>query len=141
MQQLNLPDYQPRLEGENIWCQVRKKWIFLTPEEWVRQHFIHLLVHYLNYPAGLFRLEHDLSYFKNKKRSDISVFDRDGSLFLLVECKAPSVALNEKVLTQAAQYNKVLDAQYVAISNGMKHFVWEKGEKGLRQLRDFPAWK
>ena len=72
----------------------------LTPEEWVRQHFINLLITHLGYPKGLIKLEHSMKYFKNAKRSDISVLDRDGTVFLLVECKAPEVDLDQKVMNQ-----------------------------------------
>ena len=113
----------------------------LTPEEWVRQHFLNLLIAHLGYPKGLFKLEHSMSYFKNQKRSDISVLDRDGNMFLLVECKAPSVKLDQKVLNQAAEYNKVLDSQYLAITNGMTHFIWEKGEAGFNQIKEFPFYQ
>ena len=81
-----------------------------------------------------------MSYFKNQKRSDIVVLDRDGKVFLLVECKAPSIRLDQKVLGQVSSYNKVLDARYLAITNGMNHFIWEKMEEGFNQIRDFPKF-
>ena len=82
-----------------------------------------------------------MAYFKNQKRSDILVLDREGQVFLLVECKAPSVKLDQKVTGQLATYNKVLDAKYLAITNGMTHFIWQKGEAGFQQIRDFPFYE
>ncbi|WP_420318064.1 type I restriction enzyme HsdR N-terminal domain-containing protein [Ekhidna sp.] len=138
MQPLKLPEFDYQIENNKILCLIRKKWITLIPEEWVRQHFINLLITHLAYPKGLFKLEQTMSYFKNQKRSDIVVLDRDGKVFLLVECKAPSIRLDQKVLGQVSAYNKVLDARYLAITNGMNHFIWEKMEEGFNQIREFP---
>ncbi|SNT12990.1 Type I restriction enzyme R protein N terminus (HSDR_N) [Ekhidna lutea] len=141
MHPLKLPEFDYQVEGNNIFCQVRKKWVVLTPEEWVRQHFINLLVAHLNYPKGLFKLEHSMRYFKNQKRSDISVLDKGGEMFLLVECKAPNVKLDQKVVNQVSAYNKVLDSQYLAITNGMTHFIWKKEELGFKQIKEFPFYQ
>ncbi|MEO9871077.1 type I restriction enzyme HsdR N-terminal domain-containing protein [Ekhidna sp.] len=140
MQVLKLPMYDYQLDEHSIFCLIRKKWIFLTPEEWVRQHFLNLLINHLKYPKGMFKLEHTMSYFKNQKRSDIMVLDREGKVFMLVECKAPKVKLNQKVVSQVATYNKILDAKYLSITNGMNHFIWEKGENDFEQIRDFPGY-
>ena len=123
MQKLKLPEFEVKLKDKNIFCLVRKKWVVLTPEEWVRQHFLNLLIAHLEYPKGMFRLEHSMSYFKNQKRSDISVLDNEGKMFLLVECKAPNIKLDQKVINQVSEYNKVLDSQYMAITNGMNHII------------------
>ena len=139
MQALKLPEFDYQIKDNQIFCLVRKKWIVITPEEWVRQHFLNLLFSHLSYPKGLTRLEHNISYFKNLKRSDIVILDREGRTYLLVECKSPSVKLDQKVLRQVSAYNKVLDAKYLAITNGMSHYVWEKsGEAGFHQVKDFP---
>ncbi|MEQ8629479.1 type I restriction enzyme HsdR N-terminal domain-containing protein [Ekhidna sp.] len=141
MQPLQLPEFDYQLEENKIFCLIRKKWVVLTPEEWVRQHFINLLTSHLGYPKGLFKLEQSMTYFKNQKRSDIIVLDREGNVFLLVECKAPGVKLDQKVMGQVSAYNKVLDAQYLAITNGMTHFIWKKEETGFRQISDFPFYE
>ncbi|MEP0986588.1 type I restriction enzyme HsdR N-terminal domain-containing protein [Ekhidna sp.] len=141
MHPLKLPDYDYHLNGNKIFCLIRKKWIVLTAEEWVRQHFINLLISHLDYPKGLFKLEHSLSYFKNQKRSDITILNKEGGVFLLVECKAPTIKLNQKVLGQVSAYNKVLDAKYLAITNGLNHFIWAKTVKGFQQIRLFPDYK
>ena len=140
MQRLNLPEVTLRVEEGRIFCLVRKKWVVLTPEEWVRQHFLGLLIHHLDYPRGMMKLEHTMAYFKNTKRSDITVLDREQGVFLLVECKSPVVVIDQKVVNQLAEYNKVLDARFLATSNGLKHFVWEKTKEGLKQINEFPNY-
>ncbi|MDZ7897423.1 MAG: type I restriction enzyme HsdR N-terminal domain-containing protein [Arcicella sp.] len=123
MDNLNLPAYNHKLKKINdklcIWDIIRKKYIVLTPEEWVRQHFVHHLINDHHYPKGLIKLESGLSYNSLLKRTDIQVFDRLGNLFMIVECKAPYIKLSEAVFAQAAQYNLVLKAQYLTIANGM----------------------
>lgn len=140
MQPLKLPEYKPKIQGEEIFCLVRKKWVALTPEEWVRQHFLNLLIEHLSYPKGMIKLEHSVKYFKNLKRSDITVLDRDGKVFLLVECKSFKVKLSQNTVNQLSQYNKVLDSQYLAISNGLNHFIWRKNDDQYAQVSDFPAY-
>ncbi|MFK7952264.1 MAG: type I restriction enzyme HsdR N-terminal domain-containing protein [Ekhidna sp.] len=144
MKPLKLPEYDVRLKESSpteIFCLIRKKWLVLTPEEWVRQHFINLLISHLGYPKGLIKLEQSMSYFKNKKRSDIIVMDRSGDVFLLVECKASDVPLDKKVMNQLSEYNKVLDSKYLSISNGLKHFIWVKREDVFEQITEFPIYK
>jgi hypothetical protein len=141
---LALPEFDARIKSEQedtfIFDIIRKKYIVLTPEEWVRQHFIHLLIHRLGYPQGLFQVERGHQYFGSAKRSDILILNTTGEAQLLVECKAPNVPLNQSTLTQIAAYNKSLKANYVAISNGLSHFVWEyKGDEYV-QLKDFPPY-
>ncbi len=123
MDNLNLPAYNHKLKKINdklcIWDIIRKKYIVLTPEEWVRQHFIHHLINEHQYPKGLIKLESSLNYNQLLKRTDIQVFDRSGSLFMIIECKAPYIELSSSVFAQAAQYNLVLKAQYLTICNGM----------------------
>ena len=123
LQILNLPSYDHKLKRINdklcIWDIIRKKNIVLTPEEWVRQHFIQHLINEHQYPKNLIKLESSLDYNKRLKRTDIQVFDREGNLFMIVECKAPYIELSQSVFTQAAQYNQVLKAPYLTISNGM----------------------
>jgi hypothetical protein len=123
MELLNLPSYDHKLKKINdklcIWDIIRKKYIVLTPEEWVRQHFVHHLINEHNYPKSLIKLESSLSYNQLLKRTDIQVFDRSGELFMIIECKAPYIELSPSVFSQAAQYNRILKAQYLTIANGM----------------------
>lgn len=141
---LNLPEIAPRIEEregvEFIFDSVRKKYLMLTPEEWVRQHFLGLLINQLNYPAGLIQVERQHHYHQNKKRSDIIVLDKEGRPFLLVECKAPEIPIQPKVLAQVAMYNKSVQASYIAVSNGLKHFVWKRSEDSYQQLKAFPIY-
>ncbi|MEP1097415.1 MAG: type I restriction enzyme HsdR N-terminal domain-containing protein [Cyclobacteriaceae bacterium] len=141
MQLLKLPEYEPRIQADEIFCLVRRKWISLTPEEWVRQNFLNLLIEHLSYPRGMIKLEHSMHYFKNMKRSDITVLDREGEVFLLVECKSHKVKLSQKTVSQLSQYNKVLNSKYLAISNGLKHFIWKKGERDFEQIDVFPSFR
>ena len=101
MEKLSLPQYQTRLKEENgttmIFGIIRKKYLVLTPEEWVRQHFVSYLIEHLSYPKALITVEQGLRYNSRQKRSDIIVFDRKGKPLVLVECKATSFALNQKV--------------------------------------------
>lgn len=141
---LLLPPINPKIESkgdeEFIFDPIRKKQLLLTPEEWVRQHFVNLLKEHLGYPAGLFQLERQHKYAGSSKRSDILVLDKSGKPFLLVECKAYDVSLNEKTLTQISTYNKTLQAKYIAVSNGLKHFVWKFENGKYDQLTSFPSY-
>jgi len=126
---LNLPEIQPSLKKENgkVWIFdiIRKKYIILTPEEWVRQHFIHHLIFDLNYPRALFKVEGSLLYNKLQKRSDILIHDRNGKPWMLVECKAPEIKLSQKAFNQIAVYNMTVGARFLAVTNGMAHFCYE----------------
>lgn len=122
---LNLPHFEPALRQTKgrlwIFDSLRKKHLVLTPEEWVRQHWIHFLVHHLGYPGGLFSLEKGLKYNQLNKRTDLIVFDREARPYLLVECKAPEIKMNEKTLSQAMTYNAKLGCPHLILSNGISH--------------------
>jgi hypothetical protein len=126
MSQLNLPAIEARLQdGKNgrneIFDPVRKKFVALTPEEWVRQHVIHYLAGHLDYPLTLIAVEAPLLYHTRKKRSDIVVFTRSGKPILIVECKAPEVAITQAVFEQAAMYNMGFRVKYLVLTNGIVH--------------------
>lgn len=126
MHQLNLPDYpvQSKIEGGQSWIfdRFRKKYVVLTPEEWVRQHFLNYLVSELGYPKSLVKVESGLKVNKMDKRTDIIVYNREARPFLLVECKSSQVALTDKVFNQLSIYNKAIKARYLVITNGLKHY-------------------
>lgn len=126
MQQLNLPTFEHQVRSEEgktyIFDILRKKWMFLTPEEWVRQHFVHFLINHKNYPKSLIKLEGGLKYNTRSNRSDVVVFNSEGEALMLVECKAAGIQLNQQVFDQAARYNHVLKAKFLVITNGLKHF-------------------
>lgn len=146
MFKLNLPafDYKLQKADGKVWIfdVIRKKYIVLTPEEWVRQHFINYLITERKYPKALLKVEGGLTYNRLQKRSDIVVFDREGNPWMIIECKSPSLNLSEITLQQAAVYNSSLKAKYLTITNGITHLCssidWtERKTVLLEALPDF----
>ena len=139
--ELNLPAIAPQLtrEGEKVFIfdVLRKKNILLTPEEWVRQHWIHFLITSQGFPKGLVTSERGLTYNGLQKRTDLLVFDRNGLPYFLIECKSPEIQINQKVLSQAIAYNQTLKCPFIALSNGERHvfmgYVEDEG-KFVQQL-------
>ncbi|WOC39994.1 type I restriction enzyme HsdR N-terminal domain-containing protein [Polaribacter sp. HL-MS24] len=126
MQDLNLPTYTFKLKSvENntlIFDDLRKKFIVLTPEEWVRQHYVSFLIREKNYPKSLIALEKQLVLNNRIKRTDILVFNTAGNPEIIVECKAPSIKITQATFDQIAQYNLKLNATYLIVTNGLEHF-------------------
>lgn len=126
MHKLNLPSYNLKMrsvgERKQIFDIIRKKYIVLTPEEWVRQNFIHYLLEEKKYSSALMSIEHPVNVNTLNQRSDIVVYNRKGEPILLVECKAPEVKIDQKVFDQIARYNMILKVPYLIVTNGMKHF-------------------
>lgn len=126
MQKLNLPEYNFRFKKEEnktfIFDDFRKKFVVLTPEEWVRQNFLMFLITDLDFPKSLISVEAGLKLFKTKKRTDIVVYDKQGAPLLIVECKAPELAINEKVFDQIVRYNMALQVNYLIVTNGLDHY-------------------
>ena len=126
MQQLAFPAYSFRVKNnENkttIFDVIRKKFIVLTPEEWVRQHVIHFLIEDKNYPKSLINVEKVIKVNGTTKRYDIVVFKPDGSIFLLVECKAPKIKITQQTFDQIARYNLTLKGEYQMVTNGLEHY-------------------
>jgi hypothetical protein len=120
---LIFPPYNFKLKTEKdvnyVFDIIRKKWVIVTPEEWIRQHVIHYLIHEKCYPASLISVERGLEMNGLKKRFDVLVFDRTGTPFLLVECKRPDVNLNQQVMEQVAIYNVVFNTRFLWITNGI----------------------
>ena len=143
---LNLPSYDFKLskaEGKILIFDIlRKKHLVLTPEEWVRQHFVNYIINNLAYPKALIKVEGGLSYNQLPKRTDIVVFDRAGHPWMIIECKAPSVEINQSALQQASAYNASLRAKYLVVSNGIRHFYfetdWELSQ--VKQLEAMPVY-
>ena len=127
MKQLNLPEYSFRIAGkegeEMILDPVRRKFVKLTDEEWVRQNFIQYLIQEGKYPPGLIGVEVFFRLNETKKRLDILVHDRTGSPVLIVECKAPDIQLNEKVFEQIVTYNFAYNVPYLVVTNGLHHYA------------------
>jgi hypothetical protein len=125
MLELNLPHYEFSVTQSpplKIFDFIRKKFVALTPEEWVRQNFLKYLVEEKNYPPSLIFLEQTLKVFKMQKRCDAVVYDKKGAPLMIIEFKAPEVAVNQKVFDQIARYNISLKVNYLIVSNGLKHF-------------------
>ncbi|WP_299007365.1 type I restriction enzyme HsdR N-terminal domain-containing protein [uncultured Tenacibaculum sp.] len=147
MQKLNLPSYTFKLKSnENktlIFDNLRKKYVVLTPEEWVRQHFVQWLIQERNYPVSLIAIEKQLVINNLKKRTDIVVFTSDGHPNIIVECKAPHIKINQDTFDQIARYNLKLDADYLIVTNGLQHFfcMLDKENETYVFLRDIPEYK
>lgn len=144
MRALNLPAYDAKVKKSDgkvlIFDGVRKKYVVLTPEEWVRQHVIHYLIIHRFYPKSLFRIESGLTFNKLQKRSDILVHDRKGKPWMLIECKSSDIKLSQRAFNQVAIYNMTIGAKYVAVSNGMVHYCCLAPGPGVdpQFLEEFP---
>src|ERR1700733_8993694 len=126
LQPLHLPPYPFKITDENgqltLFDEVRKKNIVITPEEWVRQHFVQYLIRQKHYPKSLIKLEGGHKLHGMAKRSDIVVYNPAGEKILLVECKAPSVTIDQKTFDQVARYNMVHKVKVIAVTNGLQHY-------------------
>lgn len=146
MDALNLPsfDYKVTKSGANyfIFDILRRKNIVLTPEEWVRQHFLHYLINQLQYPKSLISIERGTNYNKLQKRTDLCVYDASGSPFMLIECKAAHVPVTQDVVKQVSVYNQTIKAKFVVITNGLDHYCWQVDfeTRQFRPLQEIPAY-
>ena len=146
MDKLRLPNINAQIkydEGKQfIFDVIRKKYIQITPEEWVRQHFIHYLIESLDYPKSLINVEFGLKYNHLQKRSDIIIYNRNGHPLVLVECKAASIRLSQKVAEQAIMYNRIVAASYVILTNGIEHSCLQikKAEGKIEYLAELPKF-
>lgn len=126
MEKLNLPSYPLKIKNSEkhylIFDEIRKKYIVLTPEEWVRQHYIHFLLKEKQYPISLIAVEKQFTINNLKKRCDILVFNYNGTPDIIVECKAPSVKITQDTFDQIARYNLKLNANYLIVTNGLEHY-------------------
>ncbi len=146
MRKLNFPDYQFRFRNTGgtifIFDIIRRKFIVLTPEEWVRQHVVMYLLTDKNYPLSLINVEKVLKINGIVKRYDIVVFDSNGSVNILVECKAPEIAISQSVFDQIARYNLTIDAKYLMITNGNDHYFCQMDyvQKHYSFLKELPTY-
>ena len=136
---LNLPPFQPKIElreGKRfIFDILRRQYVALTPEEWVRQHFVHLLIDHKGYPGALMANEVLLRLNTTKKRCDTVVYDRNLAPRMILEYKAPHVNITQDVFNQVGRYNLVLRVDYLVVSNGLKHYCCKMDYE--RQTCDF----
>ena len=144
---LNFPPFEFKFSEEDgqrkIFDIIRKKHLVLTPEEWVRQHMVHFLIEYKQYPKGLMAIEKSIKMDGLIRRPDIVIYDRDLKPLMIVELKAPEIVLKEDVILQIAMYNKVLKSPFIILSNGIKHFCAKVNyiENRLDFLEDIPEYK
>ena len=147
MKTLNLPPYQFKLKQQGLRTQIfdsiRKKYVVLTPEEWVRQNFLQFLIQEKKYPASLIAVEAGLKYNQLQKRMDVLVYDKQGTPHLMVECKAPEVKINQDVFDQIARYNMVFKVKYLVVTNGMHHFccVMDYTNNAYQYLEQIPVFE
>lgn len=146
MSLLNLPGYEAKIrekEGKReIFDRLRRCYVALTPEEWVRQHFVNMLIEYKGYPATLTANEVSITLNGMMRRCDTVVYDKNLRPIAIVEYKAPTVKIDEKVFAQIARYNLVLKVDFLIVSNGLQHFCckmdYEKNSYSF--LREIPAY-
>ena len=146
MTKLNLPDYTFNIRsagnGNEIFDSIRRKFVALTPEEWVRQNFSRFLVDDRKFPRSLMAIEKTIMVNNLRKRGDIVVYDKTGKPIIMVECKSFSVNITQKSFDQAARYNLSLNVKYLILTNGLKHYCCEVNheKKNYRFLEEIPFY-
>jgi len=145
MIEIKYPDPDFRLKKENsdefIFDSIRKQWIVLNEEEWVRQNFIQYLVKVLNYPSAFIAVEKEITLGELKKRFDALVYDKNHKPWMLIECKGKGVKLEDPALMQVLRYNISVPVSFLIITNGNHTYGWEKAEAHLRLIGQMPVWK
>ncbi len=146
MQKLNFPEYSFRFKNsENrtmVLDEIRKKFVVLTPEEWVRLNTVQFLLKEKKFPKSLINVEKQLKLNDSIKRYDIVVFRNDGSIFLIVECKAPIIPITQLTFDQIARYNLTLKSQYLMVTNGLSHYFCQMDFENERYvfLKEIPDY-
>jgi hypothetical protein len=144
MKVLNLPEAELRIrmnKGKHeVFDPVRKRHVSLTPEEWVRQHFLHFLILNKKVPPSLIAVETSIKYNNLAKRCDVVVYNRIGEPALIVECKAPEIEITEDVFQQIAMYNMTLKVKYLVLTNGLEHYTCKVDHENgsFSFLKDIP---
>ncbi len=143
---IHFPEFDFKVKTENgkrlIFDKARKKYVAITPEEWVRQHILHYLIDVKRYPVGFISVEHAIAVNNMQKRCDIVVFDKRFRPALIVECKQPEIALAQNIFDQAGRYNLTLQVPYLAITNGTDNMAAQLDLKTGRIdfLEDYPEY-
>ena len=127
------------LDKEFIFDMLRKKWLLLTPEEWVRQNFIQYLIKVKGYPSALIALEKEIQLGELKKRFDVLIYNKDHKPWMIIECKGAEIKLNDATLQQALRYNISVPVEFIVITNGSFTYAWQKSASGLSLMNDLPA--
>lgn len=142
---LNLPELPIRVNVENdvekIFDPIRKKWLILTPEEWVRQNFLLFMHHVYKYPLGLAETEKQFNLFNTIKRADIVFNNRELKPRVIVECKSPNVKLDNEVFEQVINYHMAINADFLIVTNGMEHYVFYNDDGKVKFLEEIPEYK
>lgn len=147
MTRLNLPPFEIKLRGTKAQPQIfdilRKKYIALTPEEWVRQHFVHFLVEHKGYPTALMANEIQLKVGEKTLRADSILYSRDLKPRMIIEYKAPHIPITQKVFDQISIYNMLLHVDYLVVSNGLQHYIckMDYNDKKYLFLEDIPDYE
>jgi hypothetical protein len=146
VQKLNFPTYLFRFKNSenkiSIFDEIRKKFVILQPEEWVRQHCVHYLMTEKKYPKSLINVEKELIINNLKKRYDIVVFNPDGSIHLIVECKSAKININQDTFDQIARYNLSVNATFLMVTNGINHYYCQMDfeKEAYSFLKDIPNY-
>ena len=141
---LNLPKAELILSKKDnvvfVNCLIRKKKIILTPEEWVRQHYINYLSKHLKYPTSLISIEKELDYFGLKKRWDLVVFNKNFEPSILIECKSAAIKIDDNALKQVLTYQNKLKCEFITLSNGLQQFTWkiDRTNKKIEEINQIP---
>jgi hypothetical protein len=137
------PDFRIKKEEgkEFVFDTLRKKWLVLTPEEWVRQNFVQYLIKAKNYPSSLIAIEKEIQLGELRKRFDILVYDNMHQPWMMIECKAAEIKLDDAVLQQALRYNISVPVKYIIITNGGFTYAWQKESYGLQSINQIPVWE
>ena len=142
---INYPEPAFRIKKEEgkeyIFDALRKKWLVLTPEEWVRQNFIQYLTLVKNYPVSLIAAEKEIRLGELKKRFDILVYDKEHRPWMMIECKAAEVKLSEATLEQALRYTISVPVSFIVITNGNLTYGWEKTNNEFKLIEEIPVWR
>ena len=147
MQQLNLPIFDLKTRSNDkgkteIFDSIRKKWLILTPEEWVRQNFAHFLIENRGFPASLMAIEKGLKVNNLTKRTDIVQYDNQAKAVVIVECKSPKIKIDENTFAQAAMYNLKMKVNYLIMTNGLTHYCCKIDNEShqLQYLKEVPMF-
>lgn len=142
MIKIDYPAYQPQIKKENnnefIFDKLRKQWIILTPEEWVRQNFLNYIIQVKKYPSSLIAVEKEIKINGLKKRFDIVVYDTNSNPWMLIECKEMEVALTGKVLTQTLGYHSFLQSKFIVLTNGINCMAFENNNNQFNAIPELP---
>lgn len=144
MIKIDFPGEQPKLRQRNttkeIFDVIRKKWLVLTPEEWVRQNILLFLLLKMNYPSSLMAVEKEIKLGELKKRCDIVVYSKNAVPWMIIECKEMNVSLSQKTMEQILRYHISLPAQFLMISNGSFCFGFQKKDDEFIEIHGFPEY-